>query len=207
MARSKAGAVKVAMDAQVKAISSVKEGAITKPSQTPKSKGKEIAKQVAAKANKSAKHDKTAKKSKKEPTPEPSESESESDLSVTSASSASSDNDSDSEIESKQAAVSKGIKPNGAVKAVAMDEDESSESSDSSDDDQDKSVPQSVPIAAKKKGTVMRSSDSEGDSEEDSDVSSEGSEDESDEDLAVPGAVDSKALNGALEKVAASHQV
>ncbi|MCJ1262721.1 hypothetical protein MMC22_002591 [Lobaria immixta] len=212
MAKSKAAASKSAKDAQVKAISSVKEGAITKPSQTPKSKSKEIAKQVAVKADKSSKGDKSTKKSKKEPTPELSVSESENDTSATSASSASSDDESEPEVESKPAVASNEIKSNGAVKAAAQDVDESSESSDSSDDDQVKSVPKSAPADKKKNGTVTRSSDSEGDSdtgsdsEEDSEVSSEGSEDEKDEDLAVPGAVDSKALNGALTKVAASQQ-
>ena len=213
MARVKQDYVKATKDAQVKAISSVKDGAITKPSQTPKSKSKEIAKQVAVKADKSAKVNKTNKKSKKEPTPEPSESESERETSATSASSASSDDESESEVESTPAVGSHGTKPNGAVKTVVESEGESSESSDSSDDDQVKSVPKPVPDAAKKNGTVTRGSDSEGDievsgdSEEDSDVSSEGSDDESNEDLAVPGAVDSKALNGALKKVAESHQV
>lgn len=184
MGRTKTAAVKAAKDSQVKAISSVKEGAITKPSQTPKSKSKEIAKQVVVKVGKSAKGEKTTKKSKKEPTPEPSSPESESDATATSVSSASSEDESESEVESKPAVVSNGIKSNGAVKPVA---------------------------AAKKNGTVTRSSESEseGDSDDgsDSEEESKGSEDESDEDLAVPGAVDSKALNGALEKVAASQQV
>lgn len=211
MAKSKAAA-KAAKDAQVKPITSVKEGAITKPSQTPKSKSKEIAKQVAVKADKSANRDQTTKKSKKEPTPEPSASESESEASGTSASSASSDDEFESELESKPAAVSNAIPSNGAVKAVA-EEDESSESSDSSDDDQAKPVEKPVPAAAPKNGTTKRTSEGKGDtdvgsdSEGDSGVSSDDSEEDSDEDLAVPGAVDSKALNGALKKVAASQQV
>lgn len=208
MGRTKTAAPKAAKDSQVKAISSVKEGAITKPSQTPKSKSKEIAKQVVVKVGKSAKGEKATKKSKKEPTPEPSASESESDATATSASSASSEDESESEVESKPAVVSNGIKSKGAVKTVAAAEDQSSDSSESSEDEQVESVPKQVPAAAKN-GIVTRSSESEGDSSDgsDSEEESDESEDESDEDLAVPGAVDSKALNGALEKVAASQQV
>lgn len=139
--------------AEVKAISSVKEGAITKPSQTPKSKSKEIAKHVAAKTElveKAAKGDKKSKKAKKEPTPEPSSSEAESDEEMASASSASSSDESDSESESESESAESevdvpkkdskangakvGEKPNPSAN-VAVESSSSSSSSDAEDED------------------------------------------------------------------------
>ena len=205
MAKSKVAAGKT-RDAQVKAISSVKGGAITKPSQTPKSKSKEIAKQAAAKVDIG---DKKSKKTKKEPTPESSASESDSDEAVTSASSASSDEESESEAEtSKPAVKSSGTKLNGTVKATVKADAESSDSSDASnasdasdasdtsDDEEDaKPVKKSVPAVTK-----IDAAQNSSDSEENSDVSSDESDSESDHDaIAVPAAADSKALNGALK--------
>lgn len=182
MAKSKVATGKVRNDAQVKAISSVKGGAITKPSQTPKSKSKEVAKHAAAKADIAAKGDKKSKKFKKEPTPESSTSESESD--ATSASSASSEDESESEAEiSKPAAKSSETKLNG-TRADVKPEAESSDSSASSDDEEEaKPVKKSIPTATKN-GAAQHSSESE----EESDVSSERSDDSA---VAAPGGVDS----------------
>jgi nucleolin len=71
---SGANAAKVSKKDSKKAVTSVKEGRVTKPAQTPKAKSKEIAKSAAKEVKKS-------KKAKKEPTPEP-ESESESESSA-----------------------------------------------------------------------------------------------------------------------------
>lgn len=226
--------IKSKKDAEVKAISSVKEGAITKPSQTPKSKSKEIAKHVAVKA---AKGDKKSKKAKKEPTPEPSSSEAESDEEMAGASSASSD-ESESEVEvPKKVIQANGSKVNGKSKPSAKVEVESSESSASSDEeDEDDSedeedeakpaapksasaAPKSTPAATKltpaaKVAQPKEESDSDaesGSSEGESEEESEGDEeDESDDEgkgkPKAKGPVDAKALNGALTKVA-SEQV
>ncbi len=223
-----AKASKSKKDAEAKAISSVKEGAIIKPSQTPKSKSKEIAKQVAVKAqqiDKPVKGDKKSKKVKKEPTPEPSSSESESDDEMASASSASSEDESESEVEvPKQAAKTNGAKVNGKPKAVAKAEVESSPSSASSDDEDDDEEEEEDAIEAKpaapksahaakvvqakeESDSDEESGSSEGGSEDDSEEddgedSEEDSEDELEDEKKVKGPVDAKALNGALAKVA-----
>ena len=122
-------AAKSSKPTEVKGISSVKSGAVTKPSQTHKSQSKEIAKQVAAKA------DKKSKKVKKEPTPVSSSDESESASgsrsesdSETDAASASGD---DSEIEAPVPVKAEANgKLNGASKP-AKPVDERSESSES----------------------------------------------------------------------------
>lgn len=188
--------IKSSKDAQVKQLSSIKQGAVTKPSQTPKSKSKDIAKQVAVKADKVGKEGKKSKKVKKEPTPEPSSSESEEEE-ESSASSPSSE--SEAEVPApKAAAKTNGVKINGTAKVAPQleseDEDsESSESSDSSDDDVDGAAP-----AAVAKNTVAGAKE-ESESEEDI---SEDDEEESDEEAEKKGPVDAKALNGKLEEVA-----
>jgi len=175
-------------------LSSVKDGRVTKPAQTPKAKSKDIAKSVAV----SVKDKKDKKKSKKAktPTPEPessSESESESDESASedesSASSSedeevekktssaaakaesdSSDSSDDSESDSdeeKPAAKSNGVKSNGVAKAAAESDSSDSDSSDSeSDSDEEKKV-------ETKASDDSDSSDSDSDSESDSSESDE----------------------------------
>ena len=199
MAKTKA--VQPHKDAQVKSLSSVKQGAVTKPSQTPKSKSKDIAKEVAVKADKLSKEEKKSKKTKKEPSPEPSPSASDEDDSEddsdSSASSASSD-DSEAEVPSTKAAA----KTNGVGKVAPNaesdeEESESSESSASSDDDMEEpSAPKSAPAAAANYAVAGAKEESE--SEEDS------AEDSSEDDEETPnkGPVDAKALNGKLEEVA-----
>ena len=191
-------AVKSSKDSQVKSLSSVKHGAVTKPSQTPKSKSKEVAKQVAAKADKA---DKKSKKAKKEPTPDPS-SESESGSEEDSASGSSSDEDSDAEVPKPNAAKSNGVKTNGAAKAAApVSDSDSSESSSSSDDEAD--APQSsAPTAV---AGAKDESGSDEDSEGSSDGTSEGTSEESSEEEKKL-AVNVKSLNSKLEAVA-SNQV
>lgn len=204
MGKSKSSAVKAPKDTEVKPKSSVKHGAITKSSQTPKSKSKQIAKQVALKVEKTTKGDKKSKKSKKEPTPPPEPSSSESD--EESASSVSSDDESEAEVEApKAAAKSNGVKANGGLKATAKVEAESLESSDSSassessDSDDDeveaKTVPKPVPADGNTNGAAKVSSDSEEDSDD-----SDGSEDSEDEVEAVPKVDAKKVLNGTPEK-------
>ena len=79
MSKSKSKSSKGAVP-EMSALNKVKDAAVTKPAQTPKAKSKEIAKQVASKAEKNSKHKKV-----KEPTPEP-ESDSEESASSVSAS-------------------------------------------------------------------------------------------------------------------------
>lgn len=204
MGKSKSSAVKATKDTEVKPKSSVKHGAITKSSQTPKSKSKQIAKQVALKVEKTTKGDKKSKKSKKEPTPPPEPSSSESD--EESASSVSSDDESEAEVEApKAAAKSNGVKANGGLKATAKVEAESlessdssasSESSDSDDDEVDvKTVQKPAPADGNTNGAAKASSDSEEDSED-----TDGSEDSEDEVEAVPKVEAKKVLNGTPEK-------
>lgn len=205
MGKLKSSAVKATKDTEVKPKSSVKHGAITKSSQTPKSKSKQIAKQVALKVEKTTKGDKKSKKSKKEPTPPPEPSSSESD--EESASSPSSDDESEAEVEAPKVATKpNGVKANGGPKAAAKVEAESSDSSassESSDSDDDeveaKTVPKPAPADGNTNGAAKASSDSEDDSEEDSDDS----EDSEDEVEAVPKAEAKKVLNGTPEKASA----
>ena len=201
-------AIKSSKDAQVKSISSVKQGAVTKPSQTSKSKSKDIAKQVAVKADKVGKEEKKSKKEKKEPVPEPISSESdEEDEEDSSATSDSSDESEDEVPAPKAAAKTNGVKTNGMAKiapaAESEDEDSgSSESSASSDDDMEETTAAKSAPAAVVKDTVAgakEESESEASSEE---ASSEDDEEESDEETENKGPVDAKALNGKLEKVA-----
>lgn len=170
----------------------------SKDAQTSKSKSKDIAKQVAVKADKVGKEEKKSKKSKKEPTPEPSTSESEDeDEEESSASSASSDS-SDAEVPApKVAAKTNGVKTNGVAKVThkAESEDEesdSSESSKSSDDEMENAT------AAKPATAAVAGAKEESESEEDSSEDDE----ESDEETENQGPVDAKALNGKLEAVA-----
>ena len=204
MAKTKA--VQPHKDAQVKSLSSVKKGAVTKPSQTSKSKSKDIAKEVAVKADKLGKEEKKSKKAKKEPSPEPSPSASDEDESEddsdSSASSASSD-ESEAEVPlTKSAAKTNGSKTNGVAKVApnvesGYEESDSSESSASSSDDMDElSAPKSAPAATA--NYTVAGAKEESESEEDSDEDSS----EDDEESPNKGPVDAKALNGKLEEVA-----
>lgn len=173
----------------------------SKDAQTSKSKSKDIAKQVAVKADRVGKEDKKSKKAKKEPTPEPSPSESE-DEEDSSASSASSD---DSEVEvpaPKAAAKTNGVKTNGVAKAVLKvesddDESGSSDSSASSDDELEESTAAKSAPAAVAKDTAAGAKE-----ESESDEDSSEDDEESDEETENKGPVDAKALNGKLEVVA-----
>ena len=206
MAKTKA--VQSQKDAQVKSLSSVKQGAVTKPSQTSKSKSKDIAKEVAVKADNLHKEEKKSRKAKKEPSPEPSPSASDeedsSDVSDSSASSASSD-ESEAQVPfTKAAAKTNGLKTDGVAKVApdAESDDEESnsfESSASSDDDiEEPFAPKSAPAAAANHTVAGAKEESESEEEEDSD------EDSSEDDKETPnkGPVDAKALNGKLEEVA-----
>lgn len=184
-------AIKAAKPFEVKAISSVKAGAVTKPSQTSKSKSKEIAKQVAVKA------DKKSKKSKKEPTPvsDSETSESEELGSASSAGSEGSDDDSEAESPILSKKVNRGT-TNGSTEALAVvdsDSDSSDSSASSVDEDEDKSTADILSAAKGPEKDAIKKSTL-------TDESSEGSSAESDdEDEAVPGATGS---NAKLEKEA-----
>ena len=143
-----------------------------------------------------AKGDKVSKKAKKEPTPESSDSDEE----ASSASSASSDGESELET-AKPVSKANGAKTNGAAKAAALveeDSSDSSESSASSDGEAEATAPSSAPAIAV--GAKQESSEGSEDSESEGDSD----EDESDDETTVPGAVDSKELHGKLEKVAST---
>lgn len=220
----------------VKAISSVKEGAVTKPLQTAKAKSKELAKGVAAKAEKVDKDNKKSKKSKKEPTPEPSsesESEDESDSASDSASGSASDSASDSDVEDNQEISSDssassdeeaevelakpGIKPNGTAvngltKAAPLADSESSESSESSDSDAEAIAPKatlkqnSTAVDEGKGDSESESSKSEG-SEDESAGDSGDSDEESDEDTKGKSGVNAARLTKKLHNMASSKDV
>ena len=175
MAKTKAAPVEVRPEkVKSKDISSVRNGAIVKLSQTSKSKSKDLAKQVAAKATNGVEGKKASKKAKKEPTPEPSSNESESesdeeasDVSSTdsaddSKSGTESDSGSDAESSASEANVGATEKPraNRDVKidissetvqgdADTSDSSNSSTSSVSSDDDSDEEVAKAVNGTAK----------------------------------------------------------
>ena len=180
-------AIKSSKDTEVKSLSPVKHGAVTKPSQTPKSKSKEMAKQVAVKADKA---DKKSKKAKKEPTPVSSDESDSEDVEEDSASSSGS--------EDELPVPKQGGKVNGNAKAAANDDSDSSESSASSDDEAPKS--KSASAAA----TAGAKDDSDAGSEETSEGTSEESSDDEDVEgeSKANGAVDAKALNGKLAAVA-----
>ena len=189
-------AIKSSKDAQVKSLSSIKQGAVTKPSQTSKSKSKDIAKQVAVKADKVGKEGKNSKKAKKVPTPEPDTSESDEEE-ESSASSASSDQSEDELPAPKAAAKPNGVKTNGVAKVAPKTESEddesgTSESSESSEDEVEHAT------AVKSAPAAVAGAKEESEGEEDSSEDDE----ESDEETENKGPVNAKALNGKLEVVA-----
>ncbi|KAF1347024.1 hypothetical protein BDV97DRAFT_231390 [Delphinella strobiligena] len=131
----------------------VKEGRVTKTTDTPKAKSKEVAKKAAKVTEKESKK---SKKSKKEPTPEPESESSDSDEEMASGSSDSSD--SESEEEAKPAA-----KTNGAAKKVAVKKEESSDSESDSSSEEEKPA---AKAAVKAESDSDDSTDSESDEEE-----------------------------------------
>ncbi|KAL8714412.1 MAG: hypothetical protein Q9220_001745 [cf. Caloplaca sp. 1 TL-2023] len=190
---------KSAKDVEVKALSSVRSGAVTKPSQAPKVKSKDLAKQVAVNSQESGKK---SKKAKKEPTPEPiSESDEDSDEAMTSASSDSSGADPDDDVFGTEVK-SNGVAKNGIAKAADA---ETSDSSDSSDDDSDAmpTIPTKGAIAngEKKEGKESSDASSEDDSEAES-SEAESVEEGAKEPKLKTGPVDSMALNQKLDIVA-----
>lgn len=147
------------------------------------------------------KGDKKSKKAKKEPSPEL-VSESSSNDEESSASSASSDEQSEVE-NTKPATKTNGIRANSGSKAEVPAKEESSESSESSassDEEEEVTAPSSEPA----KAVIAKGESSEGNEESGSEEDSD--ESESDEEPAAPGAVDSKELQGKLNKVV-SNQV
>ncbi|GME54453.1 Nucleolin protein nsr1 [Neofusicoccum parvum] len=142
-----------------KKVAAVKEGRVTKASQTPKSKAKETAKAAASKS------DKKSKKAKA-PTPEP---ESDSDEEMTSDSSASSDSESDSDSSASEVESKPAPKANGAAKKAAKEaSSDSSSEEDSDSSDSDAEVPAKANGTAKKAAAKDDSSDSsDSDSSED----------------------------------------
>lgn len=207
-------AAKVSKDAQVKSLSSVKQGAVTKPSQTSKSKSKDVAKEVATKADKA---NKKSKKAKKEPTPVPvSESED-------SASSQSSDDDSEAEAAvPEKAGKTNGVGLKGASKAESDSDGESSSSDSSedeatvpevngttqkaakSDEESDTSDSSANEATASKAAPAAAAKAVAGAKEESGsdDSSEEESDEEEDKNVGATAAVNAKTLNGKLEKVA-----
>ncbi|MCJ1408991.1 hypothetical protein MMC19_003068 [Ptychographa xylographoides] len=199
-------AVKPNNDAEVKAMTSIKQGAVTKSSQTPKAKSQEMAKQVVVKADKAGKADKKSKKAVKEPTPEPSSDEGE-DEEETSASSDSSESDEEVAKPAKVNGTTNGKsngKVNGTSKVAAKAAAESSESSDSSGSDSDDAaapVKSASAVTTKKAATTADSDESEDDDEVDSDAD-DSDESDSDEEPKTKGPIDASALSGALKRVA-----
>ncbi|KEF63310.1 nucleolin [Exophiala aquamarina CBS 119918] len=164
-------ASKQATSAKADVLTKVKGGAVTKPSQTEKSKSKDLAKKVAVKETKKD----TKTKKVKEPTPEPSSEEEEEDSSTSDE-----ESDSDDEVDTKPAAVNgkaKAVKP---AKESDSEESSSEESASKDDDDESESDEETVakPIKAVKPAVTAKS-DSD-------DESSDDSESDSEEEVAVP---------------------
>ena len=130
MSKSKSKGSKGVSKPNVDVLTKVKDASVVKPSQAPKAKSKELAKQVASKNQQ-----KPQTKRVKEPTPESSDSESEqSEESEESASSESSDDEDSSEVEAKKPALNG--KANGHVKEknkVNVKNIESTDDEDGSD--------------------------------------------------------------------------
>ncbi|KAI0175709.1 hypothetical protein GGR52DRAFT_570699 [Hypoxylon sp. FL1284] len=189
-------------------LTTVKNGGVTKATDSPKAKSKVLAKDVATKA-KVALGRKDIKPSKKQPEPE---SDSESDSQSESGSDASDDSESDSASgsdsdaseseEEKPAAKTNGkaAKPatNGKAKAVEADSSDSSDSSDDDEEDSDDSSDDSEdgkgaavkPAKATEKKTNGKAESDEdsdsSDSDEDSDDSGDSSESESEAEAKEP---------------------
>jgi len=165
MAKSKQKDKKAVDSSAVKVLKKAKGAGITKPSQTPKAKNKEIARQIVKKEEEALK-----KKKKKAPTPSSSDSGSESDKEMDSSSSSSSGSSSEDEmppVKTKQNGPPK-AKPKAKAKAVESESESSSEYESGSDSD---SETESVKKAEIKKPAVKtankkgNSSDSQSESE------------------------------------------
>lgn len=172
--------------------------------QTPKAKSKELAKEVATKA------DNKSKKAKKEPTPDTSSESSASSDEESSASSSSSDEE--PKVKTAKPGNLNGLKANGAAKASLLSKGENSASSDSSEasessessessgsdassDEEDESrVLESAPAAKAAEAAAKKEESSSEEYSEQSDLDAE----------TIPGAVDSKALQSELAKVASN---
>jgi hypothetical protein len=177
---------------EVKHLSKVKDAAVTKPSQTPIAKSKQIAKDVASKAVNGKKADKKSKKV----TPPSSDEESDEE----STESASSESDSEAEVEAKKpvAATNGKTNGNGVVKKQEVDSSDSSDSSSTSDSE----------------ASGSDSSDDEKSAAEDSDDSDDSDASNAESDEAAPVAAVAKnvvtktveagkaAVNGAAKAVA-----
>lgn len=163
---------KAAAPSKSATLKKVKDAGVTKPSQTVKSKSKDIAKNVAAKEEKKSKKD---KKKVKEPTPEPSSSEEEEDE----VSSESASSESESEVEIKKPAVNGGAK--SAKKATPKDDSSDAESDSSSESDADSDSSSEEEAPAPKKGAtkingakVVAKKEESSDSESDASSEDEG---------------------------------
>ncbi|RAO72319.1 uncharacterized protein BHQ10_008331 [Talaromyces amestolkiae] len=148
-----------------KVLSKVKDAGVTKASQSPKAKSKDIARKVKAKEEK-------ASRKKKEPTPS-SESESDSDEEMKEASSSESESESEEEKETKKPAAK-------TTKAAAKkDESSDSESESESESEDEKPAPKAKKAAAKEESSESESSDSESEEEVKTDKKAAAKEDAS----------------------------
>lgn len=140
-----------------KVLSKVKDAGVTKASQSPKAKSKEIARKLKAKEEK-------ASRKKKEPTPS-SESESESDEEMKEASSSESESESEEEKVTKKPAA-KAAKPAAKKEESSESESESESESDSEEEFEDeKPAAKAKKVAAKEESSDSESSESESESE------------------------------------------
>ncbi|KAI9798841.1 MAG: hypothetical protein M1825_004964 [Sarcosagium campestre] len=181
-----------------KSSSPVKTGAVVKPSQTPKSKSKELVKKVAAMAEKVTSK---SKKAKKEPTPVSESSEdSDSDESMASPdeeSESESENESSSEVEVKKpvAAATNGASKSKKADPETSDSSESSESSASSESESEFEAEVAKPVAnGKAKSAAAKPADDDSESSEDSES------DEEEVPVKAKAAAKPAAVNGAAKK-------
>ncbi len=194
MAKTKNPKTGSKVQSEVTPLSKVKNASVTKPSQTPIAKSKQIAKEVASKAVNGKKVDMKTKKA----TPPPSSDEESDEESAESASSENeSESESEAEVETKKPAAAVNGKANGTSK-VKKGEVDTSDSSDSSS-------------ASDSEASDSDSSDDEKSATEDSDHSDAS---ESENEVAAPVAVAAKnavkktvdagkaAVNGAAKAVA-----
>ncbi|GAD99250.1 nucleolin protein Nsr1, partial [Paecilomyces variotii No. 5] len=169
MSKTKATKVAKGADKTEKALTKVKDAGVTKASQTPKAKGKEIARKLAAKEEKSSRKNK-----KKAPSPSSSDSESDSDEEMKSASSSS---ESESESEDEKPAKKETKKATKPAESSSESESES-ESEESSSEEEAPKKTETKKAEPKKAEAKKESSDSESESESESDSDSDSSESE-----------------------------
>lgn len=167
MSKNKSKPQKGASKAADKTLSKVKDAGITKASQSPKAKSKDIARKLIAKEEKAERKNK-----KKAPTPSSSESESDSDEEMENVSASSSESESESEVETKKAAkgAAKGSKDAAKAKPVESSESESeSEPDESGSDSDEESAEDKVEKKAEKASEDSEESESESESSESED--------------------------------------